>query len=112
MESTLPALPVGSWRVQLERSRRPPGAQVDPRDFRSRGFSGEAIGDTSGDRLGGERGAADVTLRSKSAEGMIKDGDISDTVIPLIQIKVGVVVLLDVLQQAGIRCAGYILDRR
>jgi hypothetical protein len=61
MESTLPGLPVGSCRVHMLRSKEPPGAQV--------ARVKRALGDRFGDQL--ERGAADVSAKRESAEGMI-----------------------------------------
>jgi hypothetical protein len=77
MESTLPALPVGSWSVKTLRSKRPLGAQEDGARVKSSGgLSGEGKGDMSGVRAGVVRGTAEVMLRRKSADGMMRDRDI------------------------------------
>ena len=75
----MPALPVGSWRVKTPRSKTPPGAhEFDARAESIGGLLGVRIGDRSGVRAGVVRGAAEVIVRRKSAEGMMRDRDIVD----------------------------------
>jgi hypothetical protein len=72
MESTLPGLPVGSWRVKILRSKKPPGAQVASAARENRTL-GDRMCDQLGVKSGLERGTADVRVKSKSAEGMLVD---------------------------------------